>query len=167
MHKLSKTCLAVSLAFLPLFLTSPAYATWQGSNAQVNENTVQFTYYWGSAETTVTDGVTLTVNNTITNKIGWDGEVIDTFRVFFNDQAIEVTEKGIFTYTFEGAGLLRVEGVDNGFWGGYYGPIATISAPVVQPEPTPEPTCPCRRHPCRPCCRWPGMPAPSSAARCP
>lgn len=144
--RLPKTCLAVSLAFLPLFLTPPAFG-WDATNAQVNENTVQFSYTWGFAESNVTDGVTVTIDNTITNKIGWNGEVIDTFRVTFNDQTIEMTEKGVFTFTFEGAGLLRVEGVDNGFWGGYYGPIATLSTPIIEPipvepepEPTPEPT---------------------------
>lgn len=136
-------CLAVGLTFGSLFLAQPAHASWDASNALVNGDSVQFTYYWGSAQVPVTDGVTLTVDNTITNKIGGNGEVIDSFRVFFNDQAIQVNEKGVFTYTFAGSGTLRIEGVDNGFWGGYYGPIATLSVPVieapVEPEPSPEP----------------------------
>lgn len=134
-------CAAAGLAFSSVLLAQPAQASWQSGNALVNGDTVQFSYMWGWAETPVTDSVTVTVNNTITNKIGWNGEVVDTFRLIFNGETIEVTEKGIFTYTFEGTGVLRLEGVDRGFWGGYYGPIATISQPIIlQPEPTPEPT---------------------------
>lgn len=140
--------LAIGLTFGSVLIAQPAQASWDAQGALVNGDSVQFSYYWGAAQTAVTDGVTVTIDNTITNKIGGNGEVIDTFRVMFNDQIIQVNEKGVFTYTFEGSGTLRIEGVDNGFWGGYYGPIATLSVPVVEapiepvpsPEPSPEPT---------------------------
>ncbi len=141
-------CLAVGLTFGSVLIAQPAQASWDAQGALVNGDSVQFSYYWGTAQTAVTDGVTVTIDNTITNKIGWNGEVIDTFRVTFNDQTIELTEKGVFTYTFAGSGTLLIEGIDRGFWGGYYGPIATLSVPVVEapiepvpsPEPSPEPT---------------------------
>jgi hypothetical protein len=77
--------------------------------------------------------------NDITNKIGGNGEVIDTYRLTFADQVIEVTEKhGARDYVFTGSGTITLEGIDRGFWAGYYGPIMTVSvSPIVQPE---EPT---------------------------
>ncbi len=99
-------CLAVGLTFGSVLIAQPAQASWEANNALVNGDSVQFSYFWGSAQTAVIDGVTVTIDNTITNKIGWNGEVIDTFRVTFNDQTIELTEKGVFTYTFTGSGTL-------------------------------------------------------------
>jgi len=56
------------------------------------------------------------------------------------NQVIEKTEKhGPLTYSFEivGTQTLKLEGIDNGYWGGFYGPIMTITseplAPVVEP----------------------------------
>jgi hypothetical protein len=122
------------LAFGWLFST-PAHAT-----PLVTGDTVQFSYTWGSFTRTITDSVvTVTVVNDITNKIGGNGEVVDTYRITFADQVIEVTEKhGPRDYTFTGSGTLTLEGIDRGFWAGYYGPVMTVSvSPIVQPE---EPT---------------------------
>jgi hypothetical protein len=77
--------------------------------------------------------------NDITNKIGGNGEVVDTYRLTFADQVIEVTEKhGARDYVFTGSGTIILEGIDRGFWAGYYGPIMTVSiSPIVLPvEPT-------------------------------
>jgi hypothetical protein len=73
--------------------------------------------------------------NDITNKIGGNGEVIDTYRLTFADQVIEVTEKhGARDYVFTGSGTITLEGIDRGFWAGYYGPIMTVSiSPIVLP----------------------------------
>lgn len=123
--------IALLLAFGWLFAT-PAHAT-----PLVTGDTVQFSYTWGSFTRTITDSlVTVTVVNDITNKIGYGGEVIDTYRITFADQVIEVTEKhGARNYTFTGSGTLILEGIDNGFWAGYYGPIMNVSvSPIAQPE---------------------------------
>ena len=112
------------------------------ANADVRQDadTFQFSYTWGSVTRTFTDSVvTVTVVNDITNKIGGNGEVIDTYRITLGDQVIEVTEKhGARDYVFTGSGTITLEGIDRGFWAGFYGPIMTVSiSPIVQPiEPT-------------------------------
>lgn len=117
---------ALALAFLPLFFSSPAKA-----NPLVNGDTIQFTYYWSAYERTFTDAnVTVVVTNNITNKIGGNGEVIDSYRITLGQQVISVTEKhDARTYSFQiiGTQTLVLEGIDNGYWGGYYGPIMQIS----------------------------------------
>jgi len=130
MGKLTNSLLVLGLAFVPLFFASPAQA-----------ETIQFTYYWTSREFTFTDQtVNVVVTNDITNKIGGNGEVIDTYRITLGNQVIERREKhGPLTYSFEivGTQTLRLEGIDNGYWGGFYGPIMTVTSeplpPVVQP----------------------------------
>ena len=119
------------LAFGWLFST-PAHA-----DVRQDGDTFQFSYTWGSVSRTFTDSVvTVTVVNDITNKIGGNGEVVDTYRLTFADQVIEVTEKhGARDYVFTGSGTIILEGIDRGFWAGYYGPIMTVSiSPIVLPE---------------------------------
>lgn len=124
--------IALLLAFGWLFST-PA-------NADVRQDgdTIQFSYQWGSITRTFTDSVvTVTVVNDITNKIGYGGEVIDTYRITLGDQVIEVTEKHgarDYVFTITGSQTLTLEGIDHGFWAGFYGPIMTIAAtPIAQP----------------------------------
>lgn len=127
---------AFTLAFGALFAT-PA-------NAQplVNGDTIQFTYYWGTHERTYTNAtVSVTVINDITNKIGGNGEVIDTYRIILGDQRIEVTEKHgarVYTFAISGTQTLRLEGVDRGFWAGYYGPVMIISVEQSSAKPVSE-----------------------------
>ncbi len=125
---------ALALAFVPLFFASPAQA-----NPMVNGDAIQFTYYWSAYERTFTDAnVSIVVTNNITNKIGGNGEVIDTYRITVGNQVIERTEKhDALTYSFQivGTQTIRLEGIDRGFWGGYYGPIMQI---VVESNPTPS-----------------------------
>lgn len=133
MKRLSNFLLALGLALSPLFLAIPARA-----------ETIQFTYYWTAREFTFTDTtITVTVTNNITNVIGWNGEVVDTYRITLGDQVIEVTEKhDARDYTFEivGTQTIKLEGIDNGYWAGNYGPIMAISEPEPAPIATPEPT---------------------------
>lgn len=127
---------AFTLAFGALFAT-PA-------NAQplVNGDTIQFTYYWGTHERTYTNAtVSVTVINDITNKIGGNGEVIDTYRITLGDSVTEVTEKHgarVYTFAIAGTQTLRLEGVDRGFWAGYYGPVMIISVEQPSAEPVSE-----------------------------
>ena len=132
------------LAFGWLFST-PAHA-----DVRQDGDTFQFSYTWGSVSRTFTDSVvTVTVVNDITNKIGGNGEVVDTYRLTFADQVIEVTEKhGARDYVFTGSGTIILEGIDRGFWAGYYGPIMTVSIspialpvePITQSPQTESPT---------------------------
>jgi hypothetical protein len=128
---------AIVLAFWPLSVSASADVSQQG-------DTIQFSYMWGSYEQTFTDSiVTVTVTNNITNKIGGNGEVIDTYRITVGDQRIEVTEKHDarqYTYSISGSQTIRLEGIDNGFWAGYYGPIMSITSEPIQPvtEPSSE-----------------------------
>jgi hypothetical protein len=110
------------------------------ANADVRQDgdTFQFSYQWGSVARTFTDSVvTVTVVNDITNKIGGNGEVIDTYRITLGDQVIQVTEKHgarDYVFTITGSQTITLEGIDRGFWAGYYGPIMTIAAtPIAQP----------------------------------
>jgi hypothetical protein len=77
------------------------------------------------------------VVNDITNKIGGNGEVVDTYRITFGNQVIEVTEKHgarDYVFTITESQTLTLEGIDRGFWAGFYGPIMTIAAtPIAQP----------------------------------
>lgn len=133
MKRLTNSLLVLGIAFGPLFFAAPAHA-----------DTIQFTYYWTSREFTFTDQtVSVTVTNDITNKIGGNGEVIDTYRITLGSQVIERTEKhGPVVYTFEivGTQTLRLEGIDNGYWAGFYGPIMTLEVlqPTQQPQPATE-----------------------------
>lgn len=133
MSKLRNSVLALGLAFVPLFLAAPAHA-----------ETIQFTYYWTSRELTFTDqNVTVTVTNDITNKIGGNGEVIDTYRITLGEQVIEKTEKhGPVTYSFDivGTQTLKLEGIDNGYWAGFYGPIMQVEAVALAPVVTESPS---------------------------
>ena len=110
------------------------------ANADVRQDgdMFQFSYQWGSVTRTFTDSVvTVTVVNDITNKIGGNGEVIDTYRISLGNQVIEVTEKHgarDYVFTITESQTLTLEGIDRGFWAGFYGPIMTIAAtPIAQP----------------------------------
>lgn len=119
----------LTLAFGALFAT-PANA--------FTAQTFQFTFFWTAREFTFTDKtVTVTVINNITNKIGGNGEVIDTYRITLGDQRIEVTEKHDardYVFAIEGTQTIKLEGIDRGFWAGDFGPIMTITA--TEPEET-------------------------------
>jgi hypothetical protein len=125
---------ALLLAFWPL--SQPALA-----DVREDGNLIQFSYTWGRVEQTFTDSlVTVTVTNNITNKIGGNGEVIDTYRISLGAEVIQKTEKHdavSYSFTITGSQTLILEGIDNGFWAGYYGPIMTITseplAPAVEP----------------------------------
>ena len=120
-----KFALALTLAFGSLFLTPAAHA-----------QTIQFTFFWTAHEFTFTDQrVTITVTNNITNSIGHRGEIVDTYRITVGSEVLEVTEKhDAKDYVFDivETQVVKLEGIDRGFWAGLYGPIITISA--TEPE---------------------------------
>jgi hypothetical protein len=120
---------ALLLAFWPL--SQPALA-----DVRQDGNLIQFSYSWGRVEQTFTDSiVTVTVTNNITNKIGGNGEVIDTYRISLGAEVIQKTEKHdavSYSFTITGSQTLVLEGIDNGFWAGYYGPVMQVTATPIQ-----------------------------------
>jgi hypothetical protein len=120
---------ALLLAFWPL--SQPALA-----DVRQDGNLIQFSYSWGRVEQTFTDSiVTVTVTNNITNKIGGNGEVIDTYRISLGADVIQKTEKHEaldYTFTITGSQTLVLEGIDNGFWAGYYGPVMQVTSMPIQ-----------------------------------
>lgn len=121
---------ALLLAFWPL--SQPALA-----DVRQDGNLIQFSYTWGRIEQTYTNSiVTITVTNNIANKIGGNGEVIDTYRITLGAEVIQKTEKHDafdYTFTINGTQTLVLEGIDNGFWGGFYGPIMQVTSAPLQP----------------------------------
>jgi hypothetical protein len=129
-------------------VSSIAYAqdVWVGTNVNVNGNTVQFDYRGGSASysTNVTDGstVTVSINNTIANCIGSCTPIADSWSVSINGQSFNgnAIEQTSVSATASGQITITASGIDNGFWGGWYGPIFTVSISSPTPSPTPTPT---------------------------
>jgi len=120
---------------------------WLASNGNVSGNSVQFDYRGGSATyvATVADNstVSVTVNNMIANCIGTCSPIPDVWTVSINGQSYSGNTIEITTLTAQVSGALTIAatGIDAGFWGGWYGPIISVSItePVVVVEPTPSP----------------------------
>jgi hypothetical protein len=137
--------LGTSFFFIPF---AQADGTWQASNGNVSGNTVQFDYRGGSATytTSVPDGstVTVTINNTIANCIGTCTPIADTWNVSINGQSFSGNAIEVTTVSAQVSGQVTItaSGIDRGFWGGWYGPIFTVSipAPLPLPVPSPEPS---------------------------
>lgn len=143
MSKVARFLAATTLAFASLFLASPAFADdWQATNANQVDGSIQFDYRGGQATQTLTapEGSTLslTINNTIANRIGWGEPLPDNWSVTINGQVFAGNAVEITTLTVPVSGPVEivVSGIDRGFWAGWYGPI--FSAPVIS-SPTPSP----------------------------
>ena len=136
---------ALALAFGSLLIAQPAQASWQtSSNVAISGDTMQFSYTWGYAQRDFTDVLLqVTVTNNITNTIG-GGVTPDTYRIIVGSsvfQSSEIHGPRTYEYTITGTQTVRLEGIDHGFWGGYYGPIMSVvvsSAPTQSPTVSPE-----------------------------
>jgi len=136
---------ALLLAFGSFMFAQPALASdWQTLNGHVVNGTVQFDWRGGSATQTlnVPDNsvLTITVNNTIANCIGNCTPRPDTWSLTINGELWEGNSIDTVTIqtTVSGEVALLATGKDEGFWGGWYGPI--FSAPVIsEPAPTVAP----------------------------
>lgn len=131
--------LAIALAFSPLLLAQPAYA-WDTTSGNLSNGAVQFDWRGGSATQTLQapegSTLTITVNNTIANCIGNCTPIPDTWTLTINGERWEGNTIDVVTIntTVSGEVTLVATGKDEGFWGGWYGPI--FSAPVItEPEP--------------------------------
>ena len=142
--------IVILLALLPINDAGADNAWESVVNGNVSGNSVQFDYRGGSASyiTSVTDGstVTVTVDNTIANCIGSCTPRPDNWTVSINGQSFSgnTIEVATVSAVVSGQTTISVSGIDAGFWGGWYGPIFTVSvnspAPVVEPSPSPSPT---------------------------
>ena len=171
-RKTSHTFAAFALAFgvlLPFLFAPPAQATtfndWSVSGpANKQGSCVQFSYTRGyvSFDYPVNDTITavsfgVTVDNSIVNKIGWDGEVIDDYWIEVSavDGSTAVSGTSIIgnqkhsaegktvdlTYSGYVTGVhVVVSGIDKGFWGGWYGPIMCNPHLDITAVPAPSPT---------------------------
>jgi outer membrane biosynthesis protein TonB len=140
----------ILLALLPMDDAGADNAWESVVNGNVSGNSIQFDYRGGSATyiTSVTDGstVTVTVDNTIANCIGTCTPIPDNWSVTINGQRSNgnTIEVATVSAVVSGQATISVTGIDAGFWGGWYGPIFTISisspTPVQSPEPSPSAT---------------------------
>jgi len=140
----------ILLALLPMDDAGADNAWESVVNGNVSGNSVQFDYRGGTASyiTSVSDGstVTVTVDNTIANCIGSCTPIPDNWTVSINGQSFSGNTIEIATVSavVSGQATISVSGIDAGFWGGWYGPIFTVSVsspePVVEPSPSPSPT---------------------------
>jgi hypothetical protein len=121
-------------------LAQPAYA-WDSSSGRVDNGSVQFDWQGGSASQTlqVADNstLTITINNTIANCIGTCTPIPDTWSLTVNGERWDGNSIEVVTIqtVVSGSVLIQATGKDEGFWGGWYGPI--FSAPIVT-EPVVE-----------------------------
>lgn len=137
---------ALALAFGSLAFAQPSLASdWQTSNGRVVDGTVQFDYRGGQATQTLTvpdnSVLTIAVNNTTANCIGTCTPRPDTWSLTINGERWEGNTIDIVTIqtTVSGDVTIVATGRDEGFWGGWYGPV--FSAPVISsPEPAPVET---------------------------
>lgn len=135
---------AILLAFGSLLFAQPSEASdWQGINARVANGSVQFDYRGGTATQTlnVPEGsvLTVTIDNTIANCIGNCVPRPDTWSLTINGQrwSGNTIETATVSTDVSGDVTLVATGKDEGFWGGWYGPI--FSAPVITAGIIPEP----------------------------
>jgi len=137
---------ALLLAFGSLaFSQSAAASDWQTSNGRVVDGTVQFDYRGGQATQLLTvpenSTLTISVNNMTANCIGTCIPRPDTWSLTINGERWDGNTIDIVTIQTQVSGevLIHVTGRDEGFWGGWYGPI--FSAPIItSPEPEPVET---------------------------
>jgi hypothetical protein len=145
MGKVARFLAATTLAFGSLLIATPAFASdWQTTTGNVVDGSVQFSYYPGTASQTLEapegSTLTLTVNNTTANRIGYGEPLPDSWSVSVNGQVFSGDTIDTVTISMPVSGPIElvVSGIDRGFWAGWYGPI--FSAPMLTlPEPTPEP----------------------------
>lgn len=122
MSKVGRFFAASILAFGPaLLITDLAHAN----------QTVQFTYYWTSHEYTFTDAVVeVAVTNNITNRIGEGDPIADSYKISIDGQVLidtsEIHDRRVYTFNIVGTQVITLEGIDNGYWAGNYGPIMEI-----------------------------------------
>lgn len=123
-----------------------------GGNGVLANGVLQFSYGWGevrrgvlvSEPSTVT--VTVQVNNSVTNSIGWGAPIADTYEIHVGDSVLVSNEihgwrtVTVTTETVEPDQVVWISlaGIDRGFWAGWYG--TQMDDLSVSLEPSAPPT---------------------------
>ena len=137
---------ALVLAFGSLMFAQPSLASdWQTSNGMVSNDSVQFDWRGGSATQTLqvanNSTISITINNTTANCIGTCTPRPDTWSLTINGERWDGNTIDIVTVETVASGevVIIATGKDEGFWGGWYGPIfsaVTVTEPAPQPIET-------------------------------
>jgi len=133
----------LAIVFVPLFAAAPARADWVVGIGNVTGACVQFDWRGGTA-TYSGHGAgqfTVDVNNTIDNRIG-GGSMPDSWSIWVNSSQVvssTVVERSQVTVDVpDGDWTVTVQGIDRGFWAGWYGTIfcnpTFTGVPVVVPQ---------------------------------
>ena len=128
-----------------LLVAAPAQADWVVGIGNLTGSCVQFDWRGGTATFAGSSaGVfQVDVNNTFDNKIG-GGSQADSWSIWVNsDRVVEsqVIEQSQVGVTVSGDWVVTVQGIDVGFWAGWYGTMfcnptfLPDDAPVIVPEP--------------------------------
>lgn len=127
--KASKPFLAVVFGLtvvVPVLAAAPAQADWVVGIGNLQGSCVQFDWRGGTASFSGSGaGVfTVDVNNLFDNRIG-GGSTADSWSIWVNDQKVvesNVIEQSQVGVSVAGDWTVTVQGVDVGFWAGWYGP---------------------------------------------
>ena len=126
-----------------------------GGNGVLANGVLQFSYSWGEVSRSILVSepsvltLTVDVNNSITNTIGWGASTADSYQIRFGDTEFvsnEIHGWRTITLTHETTTpdemvVVSLAGVDRGFWAGWYGTqmdhFQVESVPVSSTESTP------------------------------
>ncbi len=160
----TSTVALAAVLFMPTAAYADSYDGWVSSNTSMTLFTggcVQFSYVQASVSKSIPVGETVEsftfttrVNNSIANKIGGNGEIVDTYSV-----RLDLVDAGVIVDTVTTYGsqkhdfadvsvvseydghvddaVVTVTGFDAGYWGGFYGPVVCewgssfVTAPVA------------------------------------
>jgi hypothetical protein len=117
-----------------------------GGNGVIANGALRFSYGWGEVVRSILVSepslitLTVTVDNSQTNSIGWGAPIADSYRVGVGENALVSNEiHGVrsVSVSYEAATdesvLISLSGVDNGFWAGWYGTVMDDALITVEP----------------------------------
>ena len=126
-----------------------------GGNGVLANGVLQFSYSWGEISRSILVSepsvltLTIDVNNSITNTVGWGTPTADSYQIRFGGtefvsneihgwRTITLTHE---TTTADEMVVVSLSGIDHGFWAGWYGTqmdhFQVASVPVSSTESTP------------------------------
>lgn len=117
-----------------------------GGNGVIANGALRFSYGWGEVVRSILVSepslitLTVTVDNSQTNSIGWGAPIADSYRVGVGGNALVSNEiHGVrsVSVSYEAetdeSVLVSLSGVDNGFWAGWYGTVMDDAVITVEP----------------------------------
>ena len=107
-----------------------------GGNGVIANGALRFSYHWGEVRRSILVSepslitLTVTVDNSQTNSIGWGAAVADTYEIHVGTNSLvsnEIHGWRTVTVSFETTTEnetvdVSLAGIDRGFWAGWYGP---------------------------------------------